>query len=79
MNALRELSLWHDTVASDGTDALLPRPGLDGDTETDVAIVGAGFTGLWTAYYLLRQRPELSVTLVESQIAGYGASGRNGG
>ena len=43
-----------------------------------MAILGAGFTGLWTAYYLLRQEPSLSVVVLESEIAGFGASGRNG-
>jgi glycine/D-amino acid oxidase-like deaminating enzyme len=73
--AYRELSLWMDTVPDD----LTPRPALAGNTEVDVAIVGAGYTGLWTAYSLLRQRPDLRVLLVEKEIAGYGASGRNGG
>ena len=45
----------------------------------DVAIIGAGFTGLWTAYYLLGADPSLRVALVEQQYAGFGASGRNGG
>lgn len=45
----------------------------------DVAIVGAGYTGLWTAYYLLKAEPSLNVVVVEKDIAGYGASGRNGG
>lgn len=74
----RELSLWFDQLAEAG-DPLRPRPGLDGDAEADVAVVGAGFTGLWTAYYLLRERPDLRVTVVEQEIAGFGASGRNGG
>src|SRR5690349_14551108 len=56
-----------------------PRPPLDGTVDADVCIVGAGFTGLWTAYYLLKARPGLSVVLLEAQIAGFGASGRNGG
>ena len=56
-----------------------PRPPLDGDHDVDVAIVGAGFTGLWTAYALLREDPGLSVLLLEREIAGFGASGRNGG
>jgi len=77
--ALRDLSLWHDTLVTEEVDPLTPRPGLDGDTEADVAVVGAGYTGLWTAYYLLRQRPDLRVLLVEAQTAGFGASGRNGG
>ncbi|MFT4037836.1 MAG: FAD-dependent oxidoreductase, partial [Thermomicrobiales bacterium] len=45
----------------------------------DVAIMGAGYTGLWTAYYLLEQNPALKVAIVEREIAGFGASGRNGG
>jgi glycine/D-amino acid oxidase-like deaminating enzyme len=45
----------------------------------DVAIVGAGFTGLWTAYYLKRADPTLEVVVLEREMAGYGASGRNGG
>jgi glycine/D-amino acid oxidase-like deaminating enzyme len=43
-----------------------------------VAILGAGFTGLWTAYYLLSQEPSLRVVVLEAEIAGFGASGRNG-
>ncbi|HEY0775817.1 MAG TPA: FAD-dependent oxidoreductase, partial [Nocardioidaceae bacterium] len=45
----------------------------------DVAVVGAGFTGLWTAYYLLRSDPTLRVVVLEKETAGFGASGRNGG
>lgn len=56
-----------------------PRPELPGALAADVAIVGAGFTGLWTAYYLKRQRPELRVVIIEQRHVGYGASGRNGG
>ena len=44
-----------------------------------MAIVGAGLTGLWTAYELLGREPSLRVALVEAEIAGFGASGRNGG
>ena len=43
-----------------------------------MAVLGAGFTGLWTAYYLLRREPSLRVVVLESEIAGFGASGRNG-
>jgi glycine/D-amino acid oxidase-like deaminating enzyme len=56
-----------------------PRPPLPGPTEADVAIVGAGYTGLWTAYYLKRARPSLEVVVLEREVAGFGASGRNGG
>lgn len=52
---------------------------LVGDVDVDVAIIGAGYTGLWTAYYLQKQSPGLRVAVVEKHIAGYGASGRNGG
>ncbi|MDQ7778037.1 MAG: FAD-binding oxidoreductase [Paracoccus aminovorans] len=55
------------------------RPAMQGDAECDVAIVGAGYTGLWTAYYLLKARPGLRVTIVEAEQVGFGASGRNGG
>ncbi len=73
------LSLWHDTLSASGDDPLLPRPALAGDTDAEVCIVGAGFTGLWAAYYLLTARPELRVVVVEAELAGFGASGRNGG
>jgi glycine/D-amino acid oxidase-like deaminating enzyme len=67
-------SFWLETAGED----LVPRPSLPGPTRADVAILGAGFTGLWTAYYLLRQEPSLRVVVLESEIAGFGASGRNG-
>lgn len=56
-----------------------PRPALPHSLDADVAIVGAGFTGLWTAYYLKRAQPDLRIVLVEREFAGFGASGRNGG
>ncbi len=55
------------------------RPGLSGDTEVDVAIVGGGFSGLWTAYYLITQDPTLRIQVIEKNFCGFGASGRNGG
>jgi glycine/D-amino acid oxidase-like deaminating enzyme len=54
-------------------------PTLTEDVEADVAIVGAGFTGLWAAYYLLAADPSLRVVILEREHAGFGASGRNGG
>jgi glycine/D-amino acid oxidase-like deaminating enzyme len=71
----RSLSFWLDTVP--GT--LTAGDPLPGDTEADVAIVGAGLTGLWTAYYLARHDPGLRIVVCEREIAGFGASGRNGG
>ncbi len=64
-------------------DALAPvasaRPALSRDIDVDVAIVGAGYTGLWTAYHLKQLEPGLSVVLLEAEHVGFGASGRNGG
>ncbi len=59
--------------------SLDPRAALPGDVEVEVAIVGAGFTGLWTAYYLQDRDPSLRIAIIEAEIAGFGASGRNGG
>jgi glycine/D-amino acid oxidase-like deaminating enzyme len=55
------------------------RAPLAGPTEADVAVVGAGYTGLWCAYYLKRAAPHLRIVVLEREVAGYGASGRNGG
>jgi len=55
------------------------RPSLPGGTDADVCIVGAGFTGLWTAYYLKQADPGLRIVVLEATFAGFGASGRNGG
>ena len=73
----RSLSMWHATLPSD--DTLAPRPPLPGDIDVDVAIVGAGYTGLWTAHYLLEADPTIRIAIIERDIAGFGASGRNGG
>ncbi|MGW8990317.1 NAD(P)/FAD-dependent oxidoreductase [Streptomyces zhihengii] len=68
------ISFWY---AQDGTPA--PREPLPGDTSADVCIVGGGYTGLWTAYYLKKAVPFLNITVLEARFCGYGASGRNGG
>ncbi|WP_082098746.1 NAD(P)/FAD-dependent oxidoreductase [Demequina iriomotensis] len=73
--AYASVSLWLATCGDD----LVADDALDGDREVDVAIVGAGFTGLWTAFYLAEARPDLRIAIVEREIAGFGASGRNGG
>lgn len=74
MTPYGELSYWLETAGS-----LAPRARLEESTHADVAILGAGFTGLWTAYELLRRDPGLRVVVLEREIAGFGASGRNGG
>ena len=75
MPAWRTISLWMDQL----DEPLLARPALEHDLDVDVAIIGAGYTGLWTAYYLKRLAPGLNIAIVEAQTAGFGASGRNGG
>ena len=68
------VSFWLETSRDD----LTPRPSLDGSIDADVAILGAGLTGLWTARYLKRRDPSLDIVIVEREVAGFGASGRNG-
>ncbi|TAM67609.1 MAG: FAD-dependent oxidoreductase [Microbacteriaceae bacterium] len=75
----RPVSFWFDSLAERGDDRLSPRAALATDTTADVCIVGAGLTGLWTAYYLARAHPERSIVVLDKEIAGFGASGRNGG
>src|SRR5665811_2096657 len=62
-----------------GLPAAQTRSALAQDESVDVAIVGAGYTGLWTAYYLLAADPSLTVLVLEAEHVGFGASGRNGG
>jgi glycine/D-amino acid oxidase-like deaminating enzyme len=75
VNRYSGLSLWLDSL----DEPVEPRPPLPGATDADVAIVGGGFTGLWTAHSLLCADPSLRVVVVESEVCGFGASGRNGG
>jgi glycine/D-amino acid oxidase-like deaminating enzyme len=75
MTQYAKYSYWLETAGED----LEPRPAMQRSTEVDVAILGAGYSGLWTAYYLLSANPGLRVAVVEKEIAGFGASGRNGG
>ena len=69
------VSLWSDTLGA----ARIPRSPLPGNVDADVAIIGAGYTGLWTAYALLAADPKLRVVVCEREHVGFGASGRNGG
>ncbi len=67
-----QISHWFDKLPT-------LRPKLPGDRDADVCIVGAGYTGLWAAYYLKRADPSLRITILEARFAGFGASSRNGG
>ena len=71
----RTISYWFDSLGVEP----VPRAPLPGDLEVDVAIVGGGYTGLWTAYYLKQADPSCRVAVLERDTAGFGASGRNGG
>ncbi|EKT4523015.1 FAD-dependent oxidoreductase [Pseudomonas putida] len=75
MQPWRTISLWMDQL----DEPLCTRPALGQDLTVDVCIIGAGYTGLWTAYYLKRQAPQLSIAVIDAHTAGFGASGRNGG
>jgi glycine/D-amino acid oxidase-like deaminating enzyme len=67
------VSFWMDRLQRP------PRPRLDGDLDVDVCILGAGYTGLWSAYFLAAADPGLRIAVVEREHVGFGASGRNGG
>ncbi|CAB4708317.1 unannotated protein [freshwater metagenome] len=77
MTDYRSKSLWWSTLPEEL--ATSTRYALHSDIDVDVAIVGAGYTGLWTAYYLQQRDPNLNIAIIEAEVAGYGASGRNGG
>ena len=71
----RSLSLWWDRLPG----PIEVRPPLPGDLDVDVAVVGGGLTGLWTAFYLAEADPSLRIAVLERDVVGFGASGRNGG
>ncbi|MFI5937576.1 NAD(P)/FAD-dependent oxidoreductase [Actinoplanes sp. NPDC051494] len=70
----QDLSFWLRSLPP-----IARRPALPGDSTADVAIVGGGYTGLWTAYYLAAAAPHLRIVVLEREFCGFGASGRNGG
>ena len=79
MSSTAENSLWSDTTrvpVESRSSLAFAEPA---QRVVDVAIVGAGYTGLWAAYYLHRADPSLRIALLDKEIAGFGASGRNGG
>ncbi len=74
-NPLDNGSFWFDSLPE--PPAAQPPESLP--DRVDVAIIGAGYTGLWTAYYLSQQQPDLDIAVFEAVTVGFGASGRNGG
>ena len=74
MRPIEECCFWLATRAEP-----LPNPSLQGEATAEVAIIGSGFTGLWSALFLKELAPALEVVVVEQAVAGYGASGRNAG
>ncbi|MEU9889268.1 FAD-binding oxidoreductase [Sphaerisporangium sp. NPDC051011] len=68
------VSFWYRQIGLPARRAALPGP-----RDYDVAIVGGGYTGMWTAYYLKKAQPDLRIAILEKEFAGFGASGRNGG
>jgi glycine/D-amino acid oxidase-like deaminating enzyme len=76
MSPTESRSVWADTFPEHERSAF---PSLERDLDVDVAIVGGGLTGLWTAWHLLQRDPSLRVTVIERETIGFGASGRNGG
>lgn len=70
-----DVSFWYADIGLPTTR----RPPLAGDMTADVCIIGAGYTGLWSAYYLKKADPSLKIVICEKTFAGFGASGRNGG
>jgi len=77
--AYRSTGFWFDSLAEAGLDDLRPRAALTSDARFDVCLIGGGLTALWTAYSLITHDPTLRIAVLEREIAGYGASGRNGG
>ena len=74
MNDYGDVSLWLEECGP-----VSPRAALEEQVHAETVIIGAGYTGLWTAYYLLKESPGMKVVILESEVAGFGASGRNGG
>lgn len=73
MEDYRKKSFWLESMEYS------ENPQLIGELRTDVAIIGGGFTGIASAYFLKQQEPSLRVAVLENEVVGYGASGRNGG
>src|ERR1051325_8747397 len=73
MRSIEQACYW---MAADDSEIA---PSLESDIQTDIAIIGGGFTGLWTSLFLKELDGACDVVILESQTVGYGGSGRNGG
>jgi glycine/D-amino acid oxidase-like deaminating enzyme len=75
MTDYRSKSWWLESLPQEIT----PDPELTGKEIADVVVIGGGYTGLSTGYHIKRIKPDMDVRIIESDVCGYGASGRNGG
>jgi glycine/D-amino acid oxidase-like deaminating enzyme len=75
MTDYRSKSWWLESLPQEIT----PNPELDGKENVDVVVIGGGYTGLSVGYHLKQIKPDMDVRILESDVCGYGASGRNGG
>ena len=75
MTDYKSKSWWLESLPQEIT----PNPGLSGKEHADVVVIGGGYTGLSVGYHLKQMKPDMDVRIIESDVCGYGASGRNGG
>src|SRR5687768_15484904 len=74
----RQRSWWlREALSAEGDPP--PAPPVTGDTDADIAIVGGGYTGMWSAYFIGERNPDARIIVLEQDICGGGPSGRNGG
>lgn len=71
----RSKSWWLESLPQE----IAPNSKLEGKEDTDVVVIGGGYTGLSVGYHLKQMKPDMDVRIIESDVCGYGASGRNGG
>jgi glycine/D-amino acid oxidase-like deaminating enzyme len=75
MSDYRSKSWWLESLP----ETIVPNPPLTGAEKADVTVIGGGYTGLSVGYHLKQVNPGIDVRVIESDVCGYGASGRNGG
>jgi glycine/D-amino acid oxidase-like deaminating enzyme len=75
MSDYKSKSWWLESLPKD----IVANPPLEGSQKADVTVIGGGYTGLSVGYHLKKIKPDADVRVIESDVCGYGASGRNGG